>query len=90
MAALVLAALAQESERSGPVGWEWGMYVVGLVFMLSIISLVVWVIWNGVRSQRARTERQGPPRAEEILGERYARGEISREEYTQRLADLRS
>lgn len=73
------------------MGWEWGMYVVGLLFMLSVISLVVYLIWNGVRSGTGRPSigRRGRSRAEEILDERYARGEISREEYEERRADLR-
>ncbi len=81
-----LQILANANDDHGMGGWEWGMMAVGMVFMLSIITLVVWLIWSGVR---CGTRPSRSPRAEEILAERYARGEISREEYEERLSDLR-
>ena len=44
------------------------------------------LVWLAVRT--ARRERTGVDRAREILAERYASGELSRDEYRERLAEL--
>ena len=48
--------------------------------------LVVWVIWSIIRwadpGGRARS------RTADLLDERYARGEVDRDEYLERRADL--
>ncbi len=65
-------------------GWGW---VIGALMML-----VVWgtIIWGGLYLWR-RSGRDGPaaPDAAEILRERYARGEIDRTEFEERLGELR-
>lgn len=77
------------------MGWG-GWLVMSLSFVMFwglLIALVVWL----VRSFRADTSRdnQGPPptagsRADEVLAERFARGEIDAEEFTQRRELLHS
>jgi putative membrane protein len=52
----------------------------GLLWIVALAAL----IWFVVRNVRAR-ERS----ATDILGERYARGELSSEEYRERLDELR-
>ena len=66
--------------------WGWGMAIFGWVFMALIVVLVVWLIWSTTRRPEppGRSER----RALDVLDERYARGEIEREEYLNRKADL--
>lgn len=66
--------------HGGP-GWP-----VGLFFLLLIIALVAAVGWLAVRARPRRTS--AAERAKEILAERYARGEISSEEYRERLGGL--
>ena len=67
-------------------GWGWGMAVFGWLFMALIVVLVVYLIWSTARGgDRPRSARGS---ALEVLGERYARGEIEREEYLQRKKDL--
>jgi putative membrane protein len=51
------------------------------------LVLVGTVIWLALRT--ARRERTGGDRAREILAERYASGELSRDEYRERLAELK-
>jgi putative membrane protein len=51
------------------------------------LALVAAAIWFVVRG-RGPAMRSGTARAEQILAERYARGEISRDEYRERLDDL--
>ncbi|HSP78407.1 MAG TPA: SHOCT domain-containing protein [Myxococcaceae bacterium] len=62
-------------------GWHMGWMVLGWILGLLFLAALVWVL---VRA----TQRPGDS-PEEILKRRYARGEISREEYERRLSDLR-
>lgn len=58
----------------------------GLVFTLLVIGLVAYLL--GWRPEVGRLARPEGGTALEILKERYARGEISREEYEQMRRDL--
>ena len=61
-------------------GMGWGMILVWLVPVL----LVALVILYGMRGRNGKRE----PSALDILKARYARGEIDREEFLKRRADL--
>jgi putative membrane protein len=67
---------------------DWGMGF-GLILWLVILALMVaGVVWF-LRSQPlAGPSSLGRSRALEALEERYARGEINREEYLQKKRDL--
>lgn len=65
----------------GGMGW-WMTF--GWVFWIAVIAAIVWVV-----SRSARTGGANEDSPETILKRRYARGEIDRQEYEQRLADLR-
>ncbi|MGI8334320.1 SHOCT domain-containing protein [Actinomadura scrupuli] len=74
----------------GDDGWTWAW---AMPMMLFCVALVVAVVWLIVRAAAGieRTNPAGPTgteRAQGILAERYARGEISTEEYEERLAKL--
>lgn len=61
-----------------------------MIFLVAIIALIVWLVMRLLPSQRGgnRPEaREGS--AEEILRERFARGEIDAEEYERSLGVLR-
>lgn len=75
------------------MGWDYGMMgafgLIGLLFnLLLIVGVVVLVVW----AVRRFTERGGQPSgggsAREVLQLRYARGEITREQYQEMLKDL--
>ncbi len=66
-------------------GW-WGMGWMWIIWLLIIVVLVFLVRWLIV-STRNRSESSESP--EQILKRRYARGEIDREEFEQKLRDLR-
>lgn len=70
-------------------GWDndgpW--WIFGPLFGLFWIALIIGVIWFASRRFRP-PERSDLDRARGILAERYARGEISSEEYRARLSDL--
>jgi putative membrane protein len=65
-------------------GWGW---LSGTVMMLILIALVLGVVWLIARTGR-RPGRHDGSRPSQILAARYARGELSTEEYEQRLAAL--
>lgn len=75
-------------------GWmegAWGhMGGMGLWWILILVGLVALVIW-AVRSAGGAGERSssGGGSAEEILRERFARGEIDEEEYRKLRDELR-
>jgi putative membrane protein len=84
---LTVLAQAQRWDDHMVGGWGW-MWLVGLLSMLLLVALVVAVMWAVTR--RGSTNHPDPTsRAREILDERYARGEISTEEYRERLDGLR-
>lgn len=70
-------------------GWSWMMFG-GFFWILLMVFLVLGLAW----SLRGGGARQVLPPAErrsvglDILEERYARGEIEREEFLQKKADL--
>ena len=66
----------------------WGFGLGGLwmlLLMIGVILIIVWAVQSGSGDRSAR-----PMRAMEILEERYARGEIEREDFLARKAELES
>lgn len=66
-------------------GWGMGWMMISWVFWILIITVVVWLVAKNAGG-RSGAHEESP---ETILKRRYARGEMSREEYEQRLTDLR-
>jgi len=72
-----------------PAWWMWG--VGGLVMMLTMLlfwGLVIAGLVVGIRWLVRQAGDDRPDRALDILRERYARGEISKEEFETRRQDL--
>jgi putative membrane protein len=70
-------------------GWGWGHMFFGSIMMLLfwgglIILIVFGVRWMGAGSPRGGDGPLPGNRAIDILEERYARGEIEKEEYEER------
>jgi putative membrane protein len=65
-------------------GWGGGFWMIGgLLLMIGVIVLVVWAVSNLSRTGRASTHDPSRPTPNEILRERFARGEISEAEFEQ-------
>ncbi|MGE3137924.1 MAG: SHOCT domain-containing protein [Thermoleophilia bacterium] len=74
--------------------WGWGGWLVMSLTMLAFLALVAWgvfLVWRSTAhphhsdQSRPSSDRPSP---QEILAERFARGEIDAEEYRARLAAL--
>ena len=76
-------------------GWGWGGWLLMILFFLLLAALIVGVVIALVRSSgggasRAASSAAGAaPSAQQLLDERYARGEIDEMEYLHRRAVLR-
>lgn len=74
------------------MGWGWGWFgVVHMVLwwfliILGIVVLAKWLFGGGPGPGRGAVEQ----RALEILAERYARGEIDKQEFEQKRKDITS
>lgn len=71
-------------------GWGgagWGMLFGGPFWILLIVLLVVGVLWFS-RSSRDAPQRDRRLSGLDVLDERYARGELDREEYLQKRQDI--
>jgi putative membrane protein len=73
-----------------PMGWIWGIWGIGMFLMMLVFwGLVIGGIVLGIRWLVGRDKGSPPDSALEILRQRYARGEIDREEFEQKKKDLR-
>jgi len=79
------------ADLAHPGGWQhmggWGGMMVG-AWLLTILlaALIGWLIF--LTTRRPGNQSQGQSRARLMLDERYAAGDISRDEYLERKADL--
>jgi putative membrane protein len=74
----------------GNLGWI-GMIinlVLSIGMIIGLVFLVIWIVKQSSNNNLGRTLNNAAPSAVEIAKERYAKGEITREEYQKFLADL--
>jgi putative membrane protein len=68
-------------------GWGWVAMVTGMVVFWGLLIALAVILVRGLN--RPADLAHGPrPSPEQLLGERFARGEIDEEEYRRRLAAL--
>jgi putative membrane protein len=73
-----------------PMSWMWGAWGLGMMLMmlvfwgLVIAGIVLAIRWLAHQGERSRSDR-----ALDILRERYARGEINKDEFEAKQRDLR-
>lgn len=69
----------------------WGGMWFGWLFWLVILALIIWGVVTIVNNSRPRDDRRNLPPAHnalDILKKRYARGEITREQFEQMKRDI--
>jgi putative membrane protein len=81
---IVLAHAGPWAENGDPGGWWWLWRLGMLLFWIVLVGTAIWFF----RRSGWRRQPNGLERARDILAERYARGEISGEEYRERLGEL--
>jgi putative membrane protein len=69
-------------------GWIWLWPLVPLFWLLMFFLLARLFFWRGRRGPWNRYSGPAAPDARGILAERYARGEITHDEYRERLGNL--
>ncbi|MFF7648029.1 SHOCT domain-containing protein [Streptomyces canus] len=71
-------------------GWDWFAASVGTVLFWALLITVAVLLYRALirAPQQPHTHSSASP--EQLLAERYARGEIDEEEYRRRLSVLRS
>jgi len=73
--------------------WSWWGWLLMTVGMLAFWGLVIWGVVTVARGgiRESGTTASGPASSpQQILAERFARGEIDEDDYRQRLAALNS
>jgi len=88
-----LAFIARAQGGTYEWGWHmhpmWAIWGIGMMLMMLafwgvvIAGVVVWIRWLSGQGRQARSDR-----ALDILRERYARGDISKEEFDAKKRDL--
>ena len=82
--AAILLAQSDEGRWGHMSGWGGGwMWLWGTLMMLSWVVLIAAAVWLVARPFGRR-----PNRAREILDERYARGDLTTDEYRERVDQL--
>lgn len=85
------AALADADAWHGHMGWGggWLMLVFGTLMMTGFVILVLWLVRSaGIGGSAQGLEEDPLAPARRILAERYARGEVTTEEYRERVDEL--
>lgn len=71
-------------------GWGGGwMWLWGGLMMLFFVAAVAVVVWAVLRAGQPAPPQPPSDRAREILAERYAKGELTTDEYRERVDALR-
>jgi len=70
-------------------GWGYALGIIGMVLFWVVLVLAIAAAVRYLDRRRHETFPPRPPTAEQVLAERFARGEIDADEYRQRLDTLR-
>jgi putative membrane protein len=75
-------------------GWGWGGWILMALVMIAFWALLITAVVLGVRYVAGGAGQRNPSlsqtnRAEDVLAERFARGDIDEEEFRRRMTALR-
>jgi putative membrane protein len=79
---MLTTILAADVLAKGGDGW-WPLW---LMFWVALVAGVGWLLWRRWGKPRG----DGLDRARELLAERYAKGELTSDEYRERLEQLKA
>ncbi|WSJ62908.1 SHOCT domain-containing protein [Streptomyces sp. NBC_01310] len=74
----------------GMGGWGWVAVSLSILLVALAVAAVVLLLRSVDRFPSGSAQPPAAPSAEQVLAERYARGEIDEEEYERRLTALRA
>jgi putative membrane protein len=74
----------------GGSSWSWWWMLPMMMFMVLLVGAVIWAVIAATRSGNNALAPSSQRTAEDILNERYARGEIDSAEYRERIDALHS
>jgi putative membrane protein len=74
----------------GGIGWGWGAMTISMVLFWGLLILGGVLLVRAVNRPSDGASSPGWPTPEQVLAERFARGDIDEEEYRRRLATLGS
>jgi putative membrane protein len=71
-------------------GWGWGAMTISMVLFWGLLILAGVLLVRSMNRPSGGPAHASGPTPQEVLADRFARGEIDQEEYHQRLAALSS
>ncbi|WP_324189754.1 SHOCT domain-containing protein [Nocardia cyriacigeorgica] len=71
-------------------GWGYALMIVVMVLAWALVAVAIIAALRVIASTSQRPPRSSPDLPEQLLAERFARGEIDDEEFRRRLTALRS
>jgi putative membrane protein len=83
IAASVLGSQTTQDDSMSAYGWV--MMTIFATLFAALLATAIWALYSYTTRTRPGRDRPSP---EELLAERYARGDITTEEYQERLATL--
>lgn len=92
MIVLFAEVIGDSGDLDGHMDWGggWWMFIWGTLMMVAIIVFAVWVLRTATTPGRGDGASSDPlDSARRILAERFARGELSSDEYQERVDQLR-
>ena len=86
-----IATLLADNDGWGHMdGWGGGwMWLWGTLMMFSWVAIIAGAVWLITRNRDTSGGQVSGSRARDILDERYARGELTTDEYRERVDQLR-
>jgi len=90
MTVFFAAMLADVDDFDRHMGQEGGWWVIifGALMMAAVVVLVVWLVRNVGTAEGSQSDDDPLDSARRILAERYANGELTTDEYRERMAEL--
>ncbi|MGW4103435.1 SHOCT domain-containing protein [Streptomyces sp. NPDC004976] len=71
-------------------GWGWFAMSASMILFWALIITAAVLLFRALGRPHEHTHSPAAPSPEQLLAERFARGEINQEEYQRRLSALRS